>query len=462
MSTTIPSAPTPPAEAGEVGALRAQVEHLECRLAQVTKLLRTAQESCMVWEQTFNAVSDPVAVISSDYRVLRANAAYRRLLGDVPAWSERRFCFEGASGPCARCPLAETVLSRRPGHVRSEVMVPGDAPGSEESRTIERWIYPIVSADGTVDRVVEIVKDVTEEERLRDATSAAEALRQADRLKAELLGTVSHELRSPLASIQGYAETLQRHEKRLPTAERHEFLTAIQQAGKRLSMIVDRLLLLSELDTGSYPLKRTPVDLARTVREAMAGIHHPGGEPGTGINGGEAVSFALRIEDAHARPVDTLPLVLGDARLLRDLLDHLLENAVKYSPEGGTVAITLHPRVSPTLFCPRAPDEYVTHVAPPLSEGQEPAPDHDGTAGVETLEVTVQDEGIGIPAEHLPRVFERFHRVDSSLTREVGGMGLGLAICQRIVELHHGKIWAESVAGGGSSFHVRLPLAEVE
>lgn len=465
MSISTPSARAAPAETDDVEALRAQVEHLERSLAHVTKLLRTTQESCMVWEQTFNAVSDPVAVISSDYRVLRANAAYQRLFDETPALSERHLCFnssDGNSGPCERCPLTETVLSRRPGHVRTEQVIQaiGAAPGSKEARTFERWIYPVVNADGTVDRVVEIVKDVTEEVRLREATSAAEALRQADRLKAELLGTVSHELRSPLAAIQGYAETLLRHEKRLPTDERHEFLTAIQGAGKRLGAIVDRLLTLSELDTGSYPLQQTPVDLARTAREALASVRQtPDGSHMPGINGSKTVSFALRLEDAQGQPADALPLVVGDARLLRDLLDHLLENAMKYSPSGGTVTITARPYVL------RRPPGSDTHressalAAEAVRDQQLPASEGDIATAADMLEMTIQDEGIGIPAEHLPRVFERFHRVDSSLTREAGGMGLGLAICQRIVELHHGAIWAESAAGGGSTFHVRLPLA---
>ncbi len=459
MSTSTPPAPTARTQADGVEALRGQIASLERSLAHATALLRTTQETCMVWEQTFNAVSDPIAVISSDYHVLRANAAYRRLIEDVPGMPEQHFCFDGAAGPCERCPLSETVLSRRPGHVRSERMVPvpgpGGAPASEETRTFERWIYPVVNTDGTVDRVVEIVKDVTEEVRLREATSTAEALRQADRLKAELLGTVSHELRSPLAAIQGYAETLLRHEKRLPTAERHEFLGAIQEAGARLTTIVDRMLELSELDTGTYPTRQTPVDLARAAREALASVRRTPGGPGA--EGGEPVSFALRLEDAQGQPVDALPLVLGDARLLRDLLDHLIENAVKYSPSGGLVHVTLRPRMVATLPHPVATDETAIHMALPAAPIA--VHDDDGPAGVEMLEVTIRDQGRGIPADHLPHVFERFHRVDSGLTREAGGMGLGLAICQRIAELHNGAIWAESTPGDGSTFHVLLPLA---
>ncbi len=456
MSISTPPARTTPAEADEVAALRGQIESLQRSLAHATALLRTTQETCMVWEQTFNSVSEPIAVISNDYRVLRANAAYRRLLGDPPPLSEWHVCYDGAAEPCERCPLGETVLSRRPGHVRSEVVVPvtglDGAPSREETRTVERWIYPIVNADGTVDRVVEIVKDVTEEVQLREATNTAAALRKADHLKAELLGTVSHELRSPLAAIQGYAETLLRHEKRLPTSERHEFLAAIQEAGTRLSTIVDRMLELSELETGSYPLRLTPVDLVRTAHETLTSMRRTLERDTTAD-----VSFALRLEDAQGHPVDALPLILGDARLLRDLFDHLIENAVKYSPAGGTVAVTLRPTVMRTFPRSGAAREGSAHAA--LSEQLDAAPDDESPASVEMLEVAIQDHGMGIPADHLPHVFERFHQVDSGLTRQAGGMGLGLAVCQRIAELHHGAIWAESTPGDGSTFHVALPLA---
>lgn len=413
-----------------------RIQQLEGALARVTELLRQTQETCMVWEQTFSSVSEPVAIISTDYRVLRANAAYRRLLGDGVQLPERSACFDGASEPCEGCPLPEAVLSRRPAYLRHTHVVRGATPTDDELRTLERWTYPVVNPDGTVDRVVEIVKDVTEEVRLREAMGATESLREEDRLKAELLGTVSHELRSPLAAIQGYAETLLRHEKRLPAAERHEFLAAIQEAGNRLSIIVDRLLELSELETGTYPFRLAPVDLVRTAREALGII-----EAGR-LGQHPSPRLALRLVDEAGQPVETLPLVLGDARLLRDLLDQLLENAVKYSPDGGAITVELRPVL----------------VAPVAVESSAAPTPHQG-APTSMIELTVQDQGMGIPADHLPLVFERFHQVDSGLTREAGGMGLGLAMCKRIAELHHGAIWVESTPGDGSVFHVLLPVA---
>lgn len=306
-------------------------------------------------------------------------------------------------------------------------------------------------ADGAVDRVVEIMKDVTEQQRLHEMTSQADALREADRLKAELLGTVSHELRSPLAAIKGYAATLLRHERHLPREERHEFLVAIGEASDRLEVIINRLLLTSQLETGTVSIHLTVVDLAQTVREAIraaeadAMVHAPGRH-----------TFSLRVEHVDGAPGAGVPYVMGDPRYLRNMLDNVLENAVKYSPGGGQIEVEL--RLAGRRYVQRARREIgmSAEEVPAVAATGEPVED---TGSM--LELRVHDNGMGIPSEHLGRIFDRFHRVDTRLAREVDGLGLGLAICRRIVELHRGLIWAESQPGEGSTFHVLLPVDEL-
>ena len=272
--------------------------------------------------------------------------------------------------------------------------------------------------------------------------SVREALASMELLKADLLGTVSHELRSPLASIKGYAATLLRHERLLGHEERHQFLLAINEASGHLEVIIERLLEVSQLETGQMVINRSPVDLAYLAGEAIAAIERrvEAQFPGRFL-------FDLRLEQADETPAEAVPLILADPRRLREVLDNLLENAVTYSPEGGLIRITLRPVVQRQPLG-KAPAD--------LLDGEQaritPVPRH-------MLELCVCDCGQGIPADHLQRIFERFHRVDTRLTRETSGLGLGLTICKRIVELHDGSIWAENRPDGkGSAFYVRLPL----
>ena len=300
-----------------------------------------------------------------------------------------------------------------------------------------------------VDAVSSVIVSLLLVERLHELEAARmrDSLREMELLKAELLGTVSHELRSPLASIKGYAATLLRHERRISREERHQFLVAITEASDRLEVIIERLLEMSQLETGEVILQRSVVDPARLATEAIAAIEKrlSGHLPGH-------FTFALSLEHADGTPATGIPLVLADRRRLREVLDNLLENAVKYSPAGGAIQVILR---------------LVTHIQTIQSE-QPSLNQNDAPAQLSThiprrmLEMLVCDSGMGIPDEQLERIFDRFHRVDTRLTRETSGLGLGLAICKRIVELHNGFIWAEHTSNGnGSVFHVRLPIDEI-
>lgn len=399
------------------------------------------------WEQTLDAISDPVAVLTPEYRVVRANAAYITWMHTTRGRCEGHECFvhqRRHDGPCDQCPLPRAVVTGQPGFVRQTRMQPDGPGGSLVPHIYETWTYPVKNASGVVERVVEIIKDVTERERLRQVTSEAEALRVADRLKAELLGTVSHELRSPLASIKGYAATLLKHERDLSAGERHEFLEAIVQASDRLEEVIDRMLEMSQLETGTVRLGSAWVDLEQLARDAVRDAQRRGAERGADRF---TFSFTLRFASEPRQS----PAVVGDRRRLREVLDQLLENAMKYSPNGGTIDLT----IQPYFAAAHGENHGKIQDARDMRRDEELA----GALPREMVEIVVRDSGIGIPAEHLDRVFERFHRVDTRLTREAEGLGLGLAIAKRVIELHDGTIWAESVAQGGSAFHVVLPLA---
>jgi signal transduction histidine kinase len=290
-----------------------------------------------------------------------------------------------------------------------------------------------------------------------EALADRKALREMELLKAELLATVSHELRSPLAAVKGYAATLLRHERRISREERHEFLLAITQASDRLEAVIDRLLEISQLETGGITIERSSVDLTYLVREAITSVEQrlevPGRDAST-PDGQSRYAFTLRLQDQNGMPTRDEPIIQADRNRLREVLDNLLENAIKYSPEGGAIEVVIRPVVA-------SGQASRSRKVPGNS-------DHDKKMGIhpsvprsrQMVEICVRDNGIGIPAAHLERIFDRFHRVDTRLTREVNGIGLGLAICKRIVELHGGMIWAESEIGTGSTFHVWLPMDE--
>nr|MBF6590690.1 PAS domain-containing protein [Ktedonobacterales bacterium] len=250
---------------------------LEAAKAQAMAQLQQAEQTCADWVRTLDAVSDPIRVMTPASRVLYANAAYTayasyaRLLGDRPLHACDACASGGAApNPCLGCPLPRSVETHRPAFARHKRWFPTGAGGALTRHLFETWTFPVFAHNGTVDRVVEILKDVTDQEHLREAQTQAEALREADRLKAELLGTVSHELRTPLAAIKGYAATLLRHEQRLPRAERREFLAAIDEASNRLDTIIENLLEMSQLNTGALKLEPVLVDVAHIAREALA------------------------------------------------------------------------------------------------------------------------------------------------------------------------------------------------
>ena len=272
-----------------------------------------------------------------------------------------------------------------------------------------------------------------------ETNTAREVFASRALLEADVLGTVSHELRGPLNAIKGYATTLLRHDRHLAREERRQFLQAISEASDRLEVIIERLLKISELETGQVALQLAPVDMAYLVGEAMTAMEERAASQSPG-----RFTFHLRLEDAGGAMAGSAPLVSGDRRRLREVLDNVLDNAIQYSPEGGSVNVVLRPVIQ---VRPVAEDRPGEAAAPALQN---------------MLEIRVCDEGLGIPDDHLERIFTRFHRVDTRLIREANGLGLGLAICKYLVELHHGLIWAENKPDRkGSVFHLRFPLSDM-
>jgi len=272
--------------------------------------------------------------------------------------------------------------------------------------------------DGGLQGTVLVLRDVTQLKRLEE-------------IRMEFVLNVSHELRTPLTAIRGYAETLleQGEEDR---KEARKFLEIIHRHADRLGRLLNDLLDLSNIELDRAPLSIRPISLADATRQAAAML----------LPQAEQKSIHL----VNAVPTE-LPTVMADRDRLVQILVNLIDNAVKYTLDGGQVEVTA---------------QKLNGSGDPLTGSAQlilPS-EHPPTAAAEGfIEVAVKDTGIGIPRKDLPRITERFYRVDKARSREMGGTGLGLAIVKHLVQAHGGSLVIESELGKGTDVRFTLPVA---
>ena len=377
----------------------------------------------------------------------------------APGWLLYRLPLIGAAGSGADDPAGSAAAAAvTPAGLPADALLVLGWDAAEHDQSLAaleqgRALLPLVA-----DVTGALLSNLLLAERLQaqETVMRQQARREREVLPSDLLANVSHELRSPLTSIKGSAETLLRLDRRTSRQQRREFLRTINEASDELAGVIDRLLELAQLDTGRLPIERAPVNLAHLVREALTSAQErlaaPTQREGTPQTQ-EPLCFSWRLEDPQeGEPTSAEPLIQADRQRLREVLDHLLANAVAYSPGGGTIAVTIRP-VSVqglTHSVQRAP------AAPSPGQAQD-LPSSLAATPQLGMELVVRDQGMGIPDEQLEQIFAPFQRLDTTLTRPVPGLGLGLTLCQRLVDLHGGRIWAESAVGEGSAFHVWLP-----
>lgn len=265
------------------------------------------------------------------------------------------------------------------------------------------WSLTEVRTGGKPDYFIALFEDVHAQMRAQEASLAnLNGLERLNRLKGEFKSVVSHEFRTALTGIQGFAELMRDSE--VSPDEVKEFSGVIYKDAVRLSKIVTELLDLDRTDVGTVEMHVAPVDINALVTEAVRSASASPVKP----------DIVLQLQTAVGQ-VDC------DVDEVREVIDNLLTNAVKYSPEGGAIIVSTGPRNG-------------------------------------MIEVAVQDHGKGIPAEYIDRLFERYARFEDHLSGAVVGTGLSLVISRRIVEAHGGRIWVESQLGSGSTFHFTLPV----
>jgi two-component system sensor histidine kinase BarA len=262
----------------------------------------------------------------------------------------------------------------------------------------------LITARLHIEAVQEDYRDLQEKNRQLEDSFAR--LKELDRLKSNFLATMSHELRTPLTSVIGYSEMMLEGLGGPLTTEQKEYLGIIMEKGENLLQLITSILDISKIEAGRVRLILAEADPAQLMRDAVATVLPLARKKG------------LRVS---CDPGD-LPRIHCDREKLRQCLVNLCQNAVKFTPAGGTIT-----------------------VAATVEPG-------------ERLAIRVQDTGIGIPSEHRERVFDVFYQVDGSSTREYGGAGLGLAIVKSFVEAHAGRVMVSERVGGGSVFTLTLPI----
>jgi signal transduction histidine kinase len=365
-----PAPAIPPASTTELHRLGTAFNTMNANLATAhDQLAAQAREREAILEN----LADAVLAADATGKIVLANPAASALLEVAPE------------------PLQEAV---------QHTLTCGESHATEitaRDQVIELLITPLRGEGEKISGAVAVGHDVT-------------AYRQLDRLRTNFVSDVSHELRTPLTAIKGFVETLQDGAADDPIA-RDRFLQTIAAETEQLTRLTSDLLLLTRADAGRLDLHLVPTDLVTCARRAAAQLEGRARER----------QITVTIE-----PPDIPISVRADADRVHQVLVNLLDNAVKFTPPGGQVAVSIGSRGGP--------------VGRPC--------------------ITVTDTGPGIPEGELPHLFERFYRGDRSRARTGGdGSGLGLAIAKAIVEAHDGHIWVESEAGKGSKFCFTLPLA---
>jgi len=377
--------PLPPDGTGDtLEALGASLNQTASRL---DRTIRTLTEERNLSSAILGSMVEGVAVVNGAERLVFANPGFASILGlDVPPVS-------GSSllEVVRQTELIEAVRRVLAGEPRVEAEI---ATGTLRQHFFAATVASVRA--GETSGAVIVLHDITE-------------LRKLERVRRDFIANVSHEFRTPLTAIQGFAETLIAGALDDPQ-NRVRFLNIILEHARRLARLTEDLLKLSQMDADRLELEIRPVKVAQLVESCYETARHRAAE--------KELNLALDVSD-H------LPDVAGDARRLQEVLQNLLDNAIQYTLPGGKIVLTADLKNEEVIF-------------------------------------TVADTGIGIPTADQPRIFERFYRVDAARSREAGGTGLGLAIAKHLIEAQGGRIWVESEIGVGSKFHFSAPVFDAE
>lgn len=357
-----------------------------------------AEASAKATESVLDSLPQPLFMIDAERRITWANLAAQRFAGREPRNTNLAAVIRAPD-------VLEAVSAVLDGGAGRQLQYTTSAP---TERTFTLVVEPLAGPALNGARVLMILHDIT-------------ALVRMEAMRADFVANASHELRTPLASLVGFIETLRGPAK--DDADAHErFLAIMQSQAERMSRLIEDLLSLSRIELHEHTPPTGTARIRAIVEDVVAGL-----EP-------QAAKRAMSI---NIRIPEDIPSVPGEPNELNQVFQNLLANALKYGRENTSVDVT-------AVLVPRGPASM-----PAASRGR-------------CLRVSVRDQGDGIAKEHLPRLTERFYRVDTARSRQLGGTGLGLAIVKHIIARHRGALTIESTEGEGSTFTVYLPLKTPE
>ncbi len=365
----------------EIGALSRGMNYMAERLRDTIRQITEERNKVTA---ILTSMNDGVIAIGRNGNILLINPAAEQMFNIKSESSIGKSIIEVIRNLELETLLHKALVSDKSMSREVQILVP-------EPKTFRISTAPLTNETGIVG-VVAVIRDIT-------------VFQELDKIKTEFVANVSHELRTPLTSIKGFVETLLDGALEEPETGRH-FLEIINEETDRLNRLLNDLLSLSGVEAKEPKIQKVPLDLEKIIYHKVSILSPQASEK----------NLALKVE--IERP---LPMIEADEDLIGQLMINLIDNAIKYTPEGGRIEIK-------------------------------------AASQDEKIRVTVSDTGIGIPAESIPRLFERFYRVDKARSREMGGTGLGLAIVKHILEIHGGKIEVKSRVGQGSTFTFHLPV----
>ncbi|BBH18740.1 PAS domain-containing sensor histidine kinase [Paenibacillus baekrokdamisoli] len=378
-------------EIGELGySINAMADSLQIQMARIHQ---NENQLASVLDNMINGI----VMIDRTGRIVLINRCAEELLGLSASDLVGRNYAE-AKQQYELSQIIQDGLERRE-HLREEITF-----YFPEERLLDLNLVPIFEDSDEFGGVLLVLQDVT-------------AIRRLERMRSEFVANVSHELKTPVTAVKGFAETLLGGAVNDPETAR-SFLQIIFDESDRLNRLIGDILELSKVESRRIPLQFSPIELSSFIAKTIE------------LMGSEAVRKNIRI----SVKVEPGIYVEADEDRLRQIIMNLLANGISYTPDGGHVSIQAEPVINEAAG--RDETDY----------------DH--------IRIHISDTGIGIPKKDLPRIFERFYRVDKARSRSSGGTGLGLSIVKHLVELHKGSISVSSNLGAGSTFTIELPVLQ--